>query len=145
MEQHLQKLWGGAGREGWGEQWKMESEKGMPALTGAAQGTGHSSANQKVSGSSASQDIHLGFGPTPQWMFLSLSFSLSSPLSKNKYFLKERKKKGRLWGRENILRPVPGGPGSLCRGLWLLNWVKWGATDQFWAKKWQKRPSGGIK
>ena len=62
-------------------------------LAGVAQRVEHQTANQKVAGSILSQGTYLGCGPAPhlgacvrgnQSMFLSLSFSLPSPLSKSK-------------------------------------------------------------
>ena len=62
-------------------------------LAGVAQWIERRPANQRVSGSIPSQGTCLGCQPGPQWvackrnhtlMFLSLSLSLPSPLSKNK-------------------------------------------------------------
>ena len=61
------------------------------ALAGVAQWIEHQTANQGVTGSIPSQGTCLGCGPSPQWgawrgnhtlIFLSLSFSLPSPLKK---------------------------------------------------------------
>ena len=63
------------------------------ALAGVAQWIEHQPANQSVTGLIPSQGTCLGCRPGPSWgctrgkhtlMFLSLSFSLPSPLSKNK-------------------------------------------------------------
>ena len=72
---------------------EMPKKKKKSALAGVAQWMERWLANQRVAGSIPSQGTCLDWGPGPSWghmrdnhtlMFLSLSFSLPSPLSKNK-------------------------------------------------------------
>ena len=68
-------------------------KKYKSALAGVAQWTEHQPVNQRVVGSIPNQGTCLGWDQVPSWgcvrgnhtlMFLSLSFSLPPPLSKNK-------------------------------------------------------------
>ena len=70
-----------------------EIENYFLALAGVVQWIEHQPANKRVMGSIPSQGTSLGCRLGPQWghgrdnhtlMFLSFSFSLPSPLSKNK-------------------------------------------------------------
>ena len=64
---------------------KVFFKNSTSALAGVAQWTECWLANQRVTGSIPSQGTCLGYGPGPHiLMFLSLPFSLPSPLSKNK-------------------------------------------------------------
>ena len=82
-----------SGRQRFGEKYNIPVKLAILTLTGVAQWIGHAPSNQNVAGSIPSQGTCLGGRGPPvcgcargnQPMFLSLSFSLPSPLSKNKF------------------------------------------------------------